>query len=243
MPFSDIHSHILYGTDDGPKTREDMFKMVDTAYRNGIRLICATPHFHPGFFGDNRNSTEHAFDVLAEYCNDKYPDVQLFLGNELYYMNESVSWLRSGVCRTMGKTRHVLVEFDVMSSEDAIAEAVDRLLNAGFVPIIAHAERYSRLSLGRLWALRQNGALVQVNAQSFKNHPLMLGLKKRLKMMLSEEFVDFVSTDAHGLVRRVPDMNYAYEYLINKYGKETAKNLCYTNAMQLLCTNRDGEDR
>ncbi len=243
MFFSDIHMHILYKTDDGPKTREEMFKMADVAYKNGIRLICATPHFCPEFFGDNRESSAHAFEVLKEYCKEKYPDLKLYLGNELYYMHEGVSWLKSGVCRTMGRSRYVLVEFDVNDSENAIAEGIDRLLNSGYIPIIAHAERYRKLSFGRLWALRQNGALVQVNAQSFKNDFFMLGVKTRLKVMLSENMVDFVSSDAHGSVRRPPEMNFAYDYLVKKYDSEYAERLCRSNAEKLLFADMSEEEK
>ncbi|MBQ4316683.1 MAG: hypothetical protein IJC20_00390 [Clostridia bacterium] len=242
MSFSDIHIHILYGTDDGPKTPEEMFRMTDVAYENGVRLICATPHFYPAVFGDNRETSANAFSVLEEYCKEKYPDLKLFLGNELYYMRESISWLKNGVCRTTNGTRYVLVEFEVDSSEDVIAEGIDRLLNAGYIPIIAHAERYRRLSLGRLWALRQNGVLVQVNAQSFDNGLLMLGVRKRLKAMLDEEFIDFVSSDAHGLVHRVPKMNNAYEYLVKKYDENYAKKLCCNNA-KMLFDNKSAEEK
>ena len=54
MYFSDIHTHVLHATDDGAKKREDMYEMIDAAYKSGTRLICATPHFAPDFFGDNR---------------------------------------------------------------------------------------------------------------------------------------------------------------------------------------------
>lgn len=243
MFFSDIHMHILYGTDDGPKTREDMFKMADIAYKNGTRLICATPHFCPANFGDNRESSKYAFEELKEYCLEKYPDLKVYLGNEFYYMHEGVSWLKSGVCRTLGNTRYVLVEFDVNAPENEIAEGADRILNAGCVPIIAHAERYRKLTFGRLWSIRQNGALVQVNAQSFKNDFFMLGVKARLKMMISENAVDFVSSDAHGTVYRIPDMTYAYNYLVEKYDDKYAKMLCFGNAQKLFSADTDKEDK
>lgn len=243
MFFSDIHMHILYGTDDGPKTPEEMFKMADIAYKNGTRLICATPHFCPGNFGDNRERSEQAFKVLKEYCKEKYPDLKLYLGNEFYYLLEGLSWLKSGVCHTMGNTRYALVEFDVNASENEIAEGIDRILNSGFVPIIAHAERYRKLSFKRLWAIRQNGALVQVNAQSFKTDFFTLGVKARLKVMLFENGVDFVSSDAHGLVHRVPDMTYAYNYLVEKYGDEYAERLCHGNAENLIFADMSEEDK
>ena len=241
MYFSDIHSHILYGTDDGPKNREEMFKTVDLAYENGIRLICATPHFHPGFFGDNREKASRAFDDLAEYCKNKYPDLELYIGNELYYMHEAIAWLKNGICKPMGETRSVLVEFDVESSENFIAEGVDRILNAGFVPIIAHAERYEKLGFGRIWAMKQNGAMVQVNASSFVTNLFDFGTKKRIKQMLSEDMIDFVSSDAHGFSRRPPEIEGAYKYLQKKYGSVLADRLCYENAKKLLL-NKGSEE-
>lgn len=238
MFFCDIHMHLLFGTDDGAKTKKDMFAIADAAYNEGTRLICATPHFSPQHFGDNRESALEAFDELLEYCQSKYPDLKLILGNELFYMHDSISWLKNGHCKTMGNTRAVLVEFGTEDSEDYIAEAVDRLLNSGYIPIIAHAERYRKLSLGRLWALKQNGALVQTNTEGFLSR-FSFNVKKRLKLMLSEKMVDFVSSDAHGVSTRPPQMDKCYEIIKQKYGVEYADALCCNNALKLLCTEEE----
>lgn len=240
MFFSDIHTHLLFGVDDGAKKRADMFAMVDAAYSGGTRLICATPHFCPAYFGDNRKSVSEAFSELKEYCREKYPDLKLMLGNELTYCHDCISWLKSGACLTMNESRYVLVEFDIKASEDNISEGVDRLLNSGYIPIIAHAERYIRLSRGRLWVLRQNGALVQINVQSLLRR-FQVGQNKRLKTMLSERLVDFVSSDSHDLVSRSPEMQTGYEFLKEKYGQEYAESLCRDNALRLLCRKNDPE--
>ena len=124
MPFSDIHTHILYKTDDGAKTREEMFELVGKAYEHGTRLLCATPHFHPGYFGDNREEMQYAFTVLSEYCKEKYSDLTLVLGNELFYTHDSISWMKNNLCIPMGNTRYVLTEFSVDDNEDYIAEGI-----------------------------------------------------------------------------------------------------------------------
>ncbi len=224
---------MLFGTDDGAKTVEDMYAMVDASYACGTRFICATPHFHPGYFGDNRDFSNRAFEKLVEYCNKKYPDLELALGNELYYKHDCIAWLKDGVCRTLGDTRYVLVEFLELDTDNFIAEAMSRLLNAGYIPIIAHAERYKDLSVGRLLALRESGVLVQVNAQSFF-YRFAFGIKSRLKKLLDNNAVDFVSSDAHDLDSRSPDMRECYEYLIRKYGADRADALCGGNARRLL---------
>ena len=46
--YVDIHSHILYGVDDGPDNIETSIEMMKIAYDEGIRKIVATPHYHPG---------------------------------------------------------------------------------------------------------------------------------------------------------------------------------------------------
>lgn len=42
--FVDIHCHSLAGVDDGAQSIEEMYKMLDIAYEDGIRTICFTPH-------------------------------------------------------------------------------------------------------------------------------------------------------------------------------------------------------
>ena len=40
--FTDLHHHILWGMDDGPKTPEQMHAMLEMAVRDGIERIAAT---------------------------------------------------------------------------------------------------------------------------------------------------------------------------------------------------------
>lgn len=83
MFFTGIHIHALYGVDDGAKTEEEMQAIVDASYADGIRALCVTPHFHPGYFGDNGNQVEATYQRLKAYIQQKYPDMELYQGNEL----------------------------------------------------------------------------------------------------------------------------------------------------------------
>ncbi len=237
--FADIHTHILFGTDDGPDDEAGMYEMVDRGYSEGIRILCATPHFHPEYFGDNRKNTEYAFRKLKEYCERKYPDLVLILGNELFYRHDCISWLKSRIVNTYGDTRYVLLEFSENDTENIIAEATDRVLSVGYVPIIAHAERYSKLSIGRILALKENGALVQANAQSLFMR-FQFRLKCRMKTLLAEKAIDFISSDAHNLTTRPIELKKCYELILSKYSKEYADDIFYNNAKERLCKN-EGE--
>lgn len=233
MFFSDIHVHLLYGTDDGAADYSEMIKMADAAYSEGVRLICATPHCCLNDFGDNRHSAEKAFSELKDYCAEKYPDMQLFLGNELFCDAEGIQWMKKGFCRTMGKTRYVLCEFPFTESEDNISKALLNLLGSGYVPIIAHAERYPKLTAERIAELKNDGILVQVNSRkSFSG--LDIFEKCRLKTLLSRKLVDFVSTDAHGQKSRSPELKNFYEIVSRKYGEDYAVSIFRNNAMRIL---------
>lgn len=239
--FADIHTHILFGTDDGPEDENGMYEMADRGYAEGIRILCATPHFHPEYFGDNRKHSEYAFQKLKEYCEKKYPDLVLVFGNELFYRHDCISWLKNKIVNTYGDTRYVLLEFSEGDSENFIAEAVDRLLSVGYIPIIAHAERYFKLSVGRILALKENGALIQANAQSMFMR-FQFRLKCRMKSLLAEKVVDFISTDAHNLTTRPLELKKCYALISSKYGKKYADNIFYNNAKNLFCDN-EGEQK
>lgn len=232
MFFSDIHSHLLYGADDGAGTYEEMISMVDAAYADGIRLLCATPHCCPDLFGNNREAIEKAFAELDAYCKEKHPDLKLFLGNELFYGGDGIVWIKNGLCRSLNGSKFVLVEFGIDEPEASILKSVNELFNKGYVPIIAHAERYFKLSVKQIQELRLGGVLIQVNATDMRSNPLRE--KLRLKKMFSKGLVDFVSTDTHDLQYRPPILSECYKYVVAKYGKEYADKIFSENGKRIF---------
>ena len=120
MIFADIHNHSLACVDDGARSEEAMFRMVDAAYADGIRLLCLTPHFHPVCFGDNRASSLESFKKLQAYCAEHHPDLRLYLGNELRYGPNCDNWLKEGFCRALGSSSLVLVDFPADAGQSLI---------------------------------------------------------------------------------------------------------------------------
>ncbi len=241
MPFSDIHFHGLFGADDGAKTEEDMMSLVDAAYRDGVRVLCMTPHFHPGYYGDNRGKAERAFEILAQRCAKIYPDLILIRGNELHYSRDALSWLDSGHCLTMNRTHNVLVDFSEGEERRRIIGALDSLLAAGYRPILAHAERYRNLKVQDVEEMRRNGVRIQVNAGALSRQ---FGMRARsqAKAFLAKRLCDLISSDAHNLKYRPPGMAEAYQYIVKKHGQEYADRICYHNAIEWLHVSEHGKD-
>ncbi len=235
MPFTDVHMHALFGVDDGPLSSEDMERMIEAAYADGARTLCLTPHCHPGYYDASPDEIDRRYEGARAMAAARFPDLQLLLGNELHYSPDCLSWLESGLCRTMNGTRYVLVDFREDECETVIASAMAQFLNVGYIPILAHAERYRRLALnGRcLRELRTNGIWIQVNVRSLLGRN-GLRMARRSRVLLTRHMVDLVASDAHDLVHRLPGLAEGYRYIAKKMGIAYAEAVCHENAQRLL---------
>ena len=235
MQFSDIHIHALYNCDDGAKNLEYMYKMIDAAYIDGERFVCLTPHCHPGFFGENSEKIQESFKLLSEYAKDKYPDLQLALGNELRFDQGCAEWIADGRCLCMNNTNYVLVDFDETEEKSRISQGLNSILNKGYIPILAHAERYTKIrgNIKFLIEQKDNGVLIQVDTKSVLGD-FGFGTKMFAKSILKNYLADFVSSDAHSLRTRPPGISETYEYIKKKYGTEYAEAVCLKNAKRMI---------
>ncbi len=235
MQFADIHIHALCNCDDGAKSLDYMYKMIDAAYVDGTKYICLTPHYNPGYFNVEKDQSQQSFETLLEYSKAKYPDLQLVLGNELRYNPGCEQWLSDGRCRSMNNTKYVLVDFFEGESKKEISKGLDRLLNIGYIPILAHAERYRKIrgDVAFLREIRDNGVLIQLDTRSlFRDFGVFT--RSFCKKILQNRLADFISSDAHSLRMRPPGIKQAYEYIRKKYGKDYAEAVCFKNAFCMI---------
>lgn len=235
MPFVDIHIHALFGVDDGAKTEAEMRAMVDASYADGVRILCVTPHYHPGYFRNSNANIDTAYSVLTEYVRKKYPDLELYLGNELRYSRDCVSWLRSGQCHTLNGSRYILVDFSEAAEAKTISGGLESLLNAGYCPVLAHVERYRALwgEKRLLRSFRENSVLFQVDAQS------LLGsfgyrTERQSRLLLGEGVAELICSDGHDTRQRPPELSRCYHLVQKKYGADYANALFYENGKRLL---------
>lgn len=242
-PFFDLHTHLLFGVDDGAKTRDEMCAMLDAAYADGTRAICLTPHFSPYLFGDTYQSSQEAFDVLCEYAKERYPDLSLFIGHELGYFEACAEALREGRCRTLNGSSYLLVDFPEEVSFFEIRTAVNRLRGEGYNPILAHTERYPCLWRERGWIAQfcAEGGLVQVNASSAVGG-WGRGAKAQWKRLIKSGLVHIVSSDGHNLATRQPLMSVCMPYLTKWCKPETVRALIWENAWHVVRDEPPAED-
>ena len=109
--FTDYHAHFVYGVDDGARTREEMFAMLDAAAADGVTRLFATSHSTPGMEPFPRDVYQRHLDFARAYCAEKGYDLMLESGSELLYTPAAAYAAAEHSLVTLGGTDWVLLEF------------------------------------------------------------------------------------------------------------------------------------
>lgn len=224
--LTDIHSHFVYGVDDGAKSYDVMCRMLDRAADNGIGRIISTPHITPGFAKFDRDTYDAHFAEAGEYCREKGYRIELIKGAEIMYTPAADRFISEEDIPTLGDTDYVLMEFIPDAQYYEICHAIDLLLHAGYSPILAHIERYECLAHGRTAEKikEQYRVSYQMNASTvMEKRGLFSG--RHIEKWLKNGMIDFVGSDAHDEKHRPFRMKPAYDTLARKYGTKYAKEL------------------
>lgn len=239
----DIHSHIVFAVDDGPKTIEESLSLIEESYRQGVRTIVSTSHRRKGMFETPEDIIAEHFQKVKEEAETRFPDLTLLYGGELYYTPDIVEKLENRLVPRLNGSRFALLEFSMGTPWKTIQEAVSNFLMIGVTPVLAHIERYNALEFNkqRVQELINMGCYTQVNATHVLK-PKLFGdklkvFKKRAQFFLDENLVHIISSDMHNLDKRPPFMEKAHSIIVKKYGSRRAKRLFETNAATLLSNN------
>ena len=109
--FTDYHAHFVYGVDDGARTREEMFAMLDAAAADGVTRLFATSHSTPGMEPFPRDVYQRHLDFARAYCAEKGYDLMLESGSELLYTPAAAYAAAEHSLITLSGTDWVLLEF------------------------------------------------------------------------------------------------------------------------------------
>ncbi len=236
----DLHSHIIFGVDDGPKTLEESEQLLIEAYHQGVRTIVATSHRRIGMFETLEEKIQINFRQVKELAKEIAPDLSILYGAEVYYSNEMLEKLKDGEVPCVNETSYVLIEFSRSTSFWEIRNALKNLLMLGLIPIVAHIERYQALENNEkyLKEIISMGCYTQVNSSNilkpkFFNDKNRV-LKKRVKYFLERDLVHFIASDMHNLSKRPPYMKDAYEIISKKYGEKKARELFVDNPSRII---------
>ena len=247
--FIDIHSHIIYGADDGAGSLGEAVRLLELDQEEGAAAVFATPHYgKENGYAPDAAGVMQTFERIRERAAEEVPGLQLYLGTEWYCAWNLGERIRRREAFRMNDTDYVLVEFleysDEHESADRILTNLAEVKRQGFKPILAHPERYKAMQED--WNLAKRvcdlGVLMQVNA-----YDLDLNWKirtKELAQWLAEErMISFIGSDMHGVYngKRVPKMKEGIRWLYEHTDREYADAVAFGNAERLLGVSLDNK--
>ena len=231
----DIHCHVMPGVDDGSPDMETSLKMLQIAEKDGIVAMILTPHHKPMHHNVSPAHNASYKDSLKSKAKDLGLKIKLYSGNEIYYSEKVLEELEEGKICTLAGSDYVLVEFHPTNPYKAIHNAVYQLLGAGYIPIIAHVERYSDIVShpSYIEELIGMGCYIQVNASSVMGK-YGFGIAHFTKKLLKKHLVHFVATDAHDTNKRAPHLQGCRNYVDKKIGADYGQRIFCDNPLSVL---------
>ena len=240
--FIDIHSHIIFGADDGAESLDEAIELLKLDREEGASAVFATPHYGiENIFTPDAALVMQKFELLKERASAEVPEVSLYLGTEWYCAYTLARRIRGREAFRMNDTDYVLTEFlecgGAPEKPEKILTNLMELKSQGFRPILAHPERYTALQEDWNLAgkLHENGILLQVNAYDLELN-MSLKTKDLARWLAKEHMISFIGSDMHGTGKdkRRPRMKEGIRWLYENTDEEYACAVAFGNAERLL---------
>jgi tyrosine-protein phosphatase YwqE len=201
MPLKwDMHNHILFGIDDGSKNIEYSLDMTKAFIDLGFERIIATPHIMSDYYPNNRAVIEDKKNQLELALAENHLNLKIDFAAE-YYMDEVFYELikSKGDVLTF-HSNHVLLETSFMNKPVFFNQLLFEVKTAGYMPVLAHPERYIYLQDDYEEAERilDIGVKFQINLMSLASYYSPMA-KKFSQWLIKNGHYHFLGTDAHSI--------------------------------------------
>ena len=192
--FTDMHSHILPGVDDGVETMEESLEILDLYQQMGVKQVWLTPHI----MEDVPNTPEKLRTRFNELKQAYQGSIELHLAAENMIDSLFLSRLEANDVLPIGPAGNMLlVETSYFSSPIRFDQTIEKIKSKGYFPLLAHPERYNYIqSFKRYRELKEKGVRFQLNLMSLEGHygPVV---RDKARKLLSEGLYDFCGSDLH----------------------------------------------
>ena len=199
MLKTDYHCHILPGIDDGAQTLDEAVALAGKLVEWGFGRAVCTSHIAYRYRNTSQ-SVGRACDLLGRALRERGIALELVPSAEYRLLPET--WeqvVRNGWFMPWDE-KYILMELPIRAREqlgglEPVRE-IERVQALGFVPVIAHPERYAYLSFAELQDFCSRGALLQVN------YPSLCGkygeeTRQRAQTLCEGGYASFYGTDLH----------------------------------------------
>lgn len=193
--MTDYHSHLLPGVDDGVQTVEESLAILRLYEQLGIREVWFTPHI----MEDIPNTTAGLRSRFEQFQKNYIGNIRLHLAAEYMLDNLFKERLAHRDLLPLGtEGNHLLVETSYFNPPMDLYGMLGKIKSAGFIPVLAHPERYTYMGEKDYQRLKQAGVMFQSNL------PSLVGgygnpVQKKVERLHTQNMINLYGTDTHTL--------------------------------------------
>ncbi len=192
----DIHSHLLPGIDDGVRTIEESVAIIKKFKLLGYSKLITTPHIISDLYPNSREIITQKLQEVQDAIKDDNIDIAIEASAEYYVDIEFLKLIENDeLLPFMGN--YILFETAYSSKPMILEQAIYSLQVKGYIPVLAHPERYHYLhkDIALYKALKAQGVLFQLNIKSLQNRSKAI-YNIALKL-INLGLIDFIGSDVH----------------------------------------------
>lgn len=191
--FTDWHCHLLPDVDDGVQTMQESLQVLSLYEELGISEVWLTPHI----MEDMPNRTEDLKERFMELNAAYQGNITLLLAAENMLDNLFEERLAKNDLLPLGKEgRHLLVETSYFNPPMGLNNILIRIKSKGYVPVLAHPERYVYMDTGDYRQLKEMNVMFQLNLSSIVGG-YGTEVKKKAGWLLKNGFYGLTGSDTH----------------------------------------------
>jgi len=232
----DVHSHILPSIDDGSRDIKETYNLIKEAYNAGFTDIVCTSHYLEDydFIADDTQRMQW-INILTQNLPEEIKKMKLHIGSEIYFRYDMVELLEDEKASTLCDSNYVLFELSMKRKSSNLKNIIYNLIEKGYIPIIAHPERYQffQEDPNSIIELIELGVYFQANFAS------IIGLygkeaQNTVKVLLKNNMIHFLGSDVHRentIYTKMPEIIKKLKKIISK---EKIKELTEINPRLIL---------
>lgn len=188
-----MHTHLLPGVDDGIQNLMESFATLELMLQTGVKRICLTPHVMIELPRNTHEILAERFSILKDICP---LGLELKLAAEYMLDAGFGERMKEGLLTLDG--RHVLVETSYMSAPPDLQNMLYEIALEGYIPVLAHPERYLYMAREEYLFFREKGYKFQLNLFSLAG---IYGSRPRqnAEYLLKQGLYDYTGSDLHSM--------------------------------------------
>jgi len=195
----DLHSHFIPGIDDGSKSMDESLSLLKGMEALGYEKVITTPHIMIDVYRNTPQIIKEGLVSLQEAVKNEGINIEIEAAAE-YYLDEGFyTHLHSGEVMSING-KYLLFETSYVTKPLQIEEMIFEISASGYIPLMAHPERYRYVSdpLKEYGRLKELGVLFQLDLNSLGGHYGRDAMKKA-EILSKNGMIDFLGSDIHHL--------------------------------------------